>query len=142
VASRNHALARRSTSSVNREPGSAHGTRVVRTPCVAQWTRGHPGAEHGPKLTGVQVAPASLGVIVDRTRGRALGTTEGSLRHRRDPHLHLTRFRSSLDLLDLTRGLEPQNRLIQRPIAHLASWLKSLARSYPPTRFPEEPQKM
>jgi hypothetical protein len=34
------AISKRSKSSVNRPPGSAHGTRIVRTPCSGQWARG------------------------------------------------------------------------------------------------------
>src|SRR5215210_7232434 len=63
------AITSASNSSVKPEPGRAHATATRRTPCSGQRTRGTRATRVGLVLEEVEVAPASLGGVVDLAAG-------------------------------------------------------------------------
>src|SRR5215210_657099 len=63
------AITSASNSSVKPEPGRAHATATRRTPCSGQRTRGTCATRVGLVLEEVEVAPASLGGVVDLAAG-------------------------------------------------------------------------
>jgi hypothetical protein len=71
---------------------------------------GDPGMHQDPVLTGVQVAPYALAVVVDGGRGQALATDPQCVLRQRDPDVHLPVGQTQVDLLDTPRLLKAQNR--------------------------------
>lgn len=107
VASRSRAIAKRSNRRVKREPGSAHGMRVVRTPWVANRTRG----------TRAQGRIRNKHVSKRRHRGSTWSWIGLGAGHSGQPNdvspaaatqtSHLARLHQKRDLLDLPRGGQP-----------------------------------
>lgn len=102
----------------------------------------HARAEHRRELTGVEMPPAPLGASIHGRTRPALRAGEHRPRRLLHPHVHrLLAFPELAPRHDPRRG-QPQDRLVQLPIFHAAppGW-SSWPRSYPPTQFPDEPER-
>src|SRR6266478_5346209 len=117
AASRNQSIANRSNSSVNFEPGVAHGTALCTTPWVGHSTRGTR-VESGLELARVEMPPLPLPMIVDRARGLAFGTRRRRALGAGQPNVHGPARDIQLDPLHPPRGLHSQDRRVQLPVPH------------------------
>jgi hypothetical protein len=82
-----------------------------------------PGVDHGLVLTGVEVAPRPVLMVVDRRALQALGTDPPGLRREKHPYMNLPLIELEIDPIHSPRLLNPQDLLVQRSVVHPASSL-------------------
>ena len=99
--------------------------------------RRHARHEQRRELTGVQVPPAVLRMIIDRHRRAAVRTGEGGTHRRLDEHVRRLLRLAELHSLHRPRLRQAHDGLVQRPIFHVApSGRLSSPRSYPTHTLP------
>jgi len=120
-----------------RGPGHGHRLHAV-LGALDAW---HPRMEPRLVLTGVEVTPAPLDVVVRGRHGAALRTRETRIGPLLEPHVHCLRGIIQLDSAHLPWRRDSQDGRVQRPVVHCGPLMRKSVLSWTTHSNPGRPKR-